>query len=110
MKRLISVLVFLITATSLCLGQADKTLLLRNPTLSKTHIVFEYAGDLWLVGREGGEANRLTSGGGTESDPQFSPDGTLVAFTGEYDGNVDVYTVPAAGGVTKWPTYHPGRA
>src|SRR2546428_6133010 len=101
MKRLISVLVFLITATSLCLGQADKTLLLRNPTLSKTHIVFEYAGDLWLVGREGGEASRLTSGIGTQSHPHFSPDGTLVSFTSDDDGNLDVYTLTAADGATK---------
>jgi tricorn protease len=109
MKRLIHVLAFLITVACVCFGQTEKSLLLRNPTLSKTHIVFEYAGDLWLVGRQGGEASRLTSGVGTESAPHFSPDGNLLAFTGEYDGNVDVYTVPAAGGVPKRLTYHPGR-
>src|SRR5581483_5889164 len=68
---------------------------------------FSYAGDLWTVPREGGEASRLTNGVGTEATPLFSPDGTMVAFTGEYDGNVDVYVVPAAGGVPKRLTYHP---
>ena len=57
---------------------------------------------------KGGEASRLTTGVGAERSPLFSPDGTTVAFTGEYDGNVDVYIVPAAGGVPKRLTYHPG--
>jgi tricorn protease len=82
-------------------------LLLRFPAVSKTQIVFNYAGDLWIVGREGGDARRLTSGIGDETFPAFSPDGTLVAFTGEYDGNNDVYVVPAAGGVPRRLTYHP---
>ena len=86
---------------------ADEPLLLQKPTLSKTHIVFAYAGDLWSVPREGGDAVRLTSGAGTETDPSFSPDGKLIAFTGEYDGNVDVFVVPAAGGVPKRLTWHP---
>ena len=108
MKKLVLALAFLIPVASICLGQADKPLLIRNPTLSKTHVVFVYAGDLWIVSREGGQASRLTSGVGSESAPTFSPDGNTVAFTGEYDGNVDVYTVPATGGVPKRLTYHPG--
>jgi tricorn protease len=86
---------------------ADEPLLLQKPTLSKTHIVFAYAGDLWSVPRDGGDAVRLTSGAGIETDPAFSPDGTRIAFTGEYDGNVDVFVVPAAGGVPKRLTWHP---
>jgi tricorn protease len=86
---------------------ADEPLLLQKPTLSKTHIVFAYAGDLWSVPRDGGAAVRLTSGAGVETDPAFSPDGTRIAFTGEYDGNVDVFVVPAAGGVPKRLTWHP---
>ncbi|HTQ55226.1 MAG TPA: PDZ domain-containing protein [Bryobacteraceae bacterium] len=86
---------------------SDGPLLLQKPTLSKTHIVFAYAGDLWSVPREGGDAVRLTSGSGNETDPAFSPDGTRIAFTGEYDGNVDVFVVPAAGGVPKRLTWHP---
>ena len=84
-------------------------LLLRFPTISKTQIVFTYGDDLWIVSREGGEARHLTSGIGIEDLPEFSPDGTLVAFTGEYDGNRDVYVVPSAGGVPRRLTYHPAE-
>src|SRR5438132_9110998 len=108
MKKTVLVLLLLLLTVSVCFGQASDTLLMRNPTLSKTQIVFAYAGDLWIVSRDGGEATRLTTGVGIETDPLFSPDGTTIAFTGEYDGNVDVYTVPAAGGVPKRLTYHPG--
>ena len=86
----------------------DAPLLLRYPTISKTQIVFNYAGDLWIVGRDGGDARRLTTGTGVETYPAFSPDGTMIAFTGEYDGNPDVYVIPAIGGVPKRLTYHPG--
>lgn len=87
---------------------AQDRLLLQRPTLSRTHIVFSFAGDLWSVPRAGGDAIRLTSGPGIETDPSFSPDGTQIAFTGEYDGNVDVFVMPATGGVPKRITYHPG--
>ncbi len=87
---------------------AGEPLLLQEPALSKTHIVFVYAGDLWSVPRAGGDAARLTSGTGHETDPAFSPDGGTVAFTGEYDGNVDVFVVSASGGVPKRLTWHPG--
>jgi tricorn protease len=80
----------------------------QKPALSATHIVFSYAGDLWSVPRAGGDARRLTTGVGVETDPVFSPDGSLLAFTGEYDGNSDVYVMPAAGGIPKRLTYHPG--
>lgn len=82
--------------------------LLLKPTLSRTEIAFSSAGDLWIVSREGGQARHLTSGPGTETHPAFSPDGTLVAFTGEYDGNQDVYVVAASGGVPRRLTWHPG--
>src|SRR5579862_929745 len=85
----------------------DSPLLVQKPTLSKTHIVFTYAGDLWSVPRQGGDAVRLTNGSGNETDPAFSPDGTRIAFTGEYDGNVDVFVLPAGGGVPKRLTWHP---
>ncbi len=86
----------------------DRPLLLQSPTVNRTHVVFSYAGDLWSVPREGGDARRLTTGVGIEADPKFSPDGQWVAFTGEYDGNVDVFVVAASGGVPKRLTYHPG--
>jgi Tol biopolymer transport system component len=108
MKRLFFIISILLVATSLSFAQADKSLLMQKPALSKTQIVFAYAGDLWIVGREGGEAQRFTTGEGIETDPVFSPDGLMVAFTGEYDGNTDVYVVPATGGVPRRLTYHPG--
>jgi tricorn protease len=86
---------------------ADTPLLLRTPSLSGTDVVFAYAGSLWVASREGGDARRLTTGG-HERNPAFSPDGALVAFTGEYDGNPDVYVVPSAGGTPQRLTYHPG--
>ncbi len=83
-------------------------LLLRDPTISRTQIAFEYGGDIWVVAREGGAAHRLVTGYALDTGPLFSPDGSLVAFSGEYDGNVDVYVVPAAGGEPRRLTYHPG--
>ena len=94
-----------LSAAALCAGA--EPLLLQKPTLNKTHIVFAFAGDLWSVPREGGDAVRMTSGAGNETDPVFSPDGTRIAFTGEYDGNVDVFVVPASGGVPRRLTWHP---
>jgi len=83
------------------------THLLHMPALNRTEIVLSYAGDLWTVSRQGGVATRLTSGMGIETLPYFSPDGATLAFTGEYDGNIDVYTMPVSGGVPKRITYHP---
>jgi tricorn protease len=81
--------------------------LLQKPAMNKTEIVFSYAGDLWSVGRQGGVANRLTGGQGVETLVAFSPDGNTLAFTGQYDGNTDVFTVPVTGGIPKRVTYHP---
>ncbi len=100
---LVLVFAFLQSASA----QSDPPLLLRFPTVSKTQIVFNYAGDLWTVGRDGGDARRLTSGVGIETLPHFSPDGSMIAFTGEYDGNRDVYVLPSEGGVPRRLTYHP---
>src|SRR6185369_16766500 len=108
MKRLTLIVAVILSATSFVWAQ-DTPLLMRTPTLNKTHIVFSYAGDLWEVGRDGGEASRLTTGVGRESSPLFSPDGQWIAFTGEYDGNVDIYVMPASGDVPRRLTYHPGQ-
>ena len=102
--RLLSIVTFFVCALS---AHASGPLLMQKPTLSKTHIAFSYAGDLWLVAREGGEARLLTSGDGTKTDPVFSPDGSMIAFSGDYDGNVDVYVMPSAGGVPHRLTHHP---
>jgi tricorn protease len=88
---------------------AEGNYLFQRPALSHTQIVFTFAGDLWSVPREGGDAKRLTSGPGIENDPVFSSDGSQIAFTGEYDGNVDVFVMPASGGTPKRLTYHPGE-
>jgi tricorn protease len=100
-------LALLLILTSLSFAQSAPTLF-QKPTVSRAQIVFVYAGDLWIVAREGGEAKQLTTGVGAETDPGFSPDGQWVAFTGQYDGNTDVFVVAATGGVPKRLTYHPG--
>src|SRR5690242_6861836 len=97
----------LFLASSVLAIENDKPLLLRHPTISRTRIVFAFADDLWSVPREGGEAVRLTTGIGVEGDPIFSPDGSQIAFTGEYDGNVDVFVVPSGGGTPRRLTWHP---
>jgi tricorn protease len=79
----------------------DTTRLLRFPATNGTQIVFCYAGQIYTVGKEGGIARRLTSGPGYTSFPRFSPDGTQIAFTSQYDGNTEVYVMPAEGGVPK---------
>ena len=76
---------------------AEAPMLLRNPALGRTEICFSHGGDLWLVGRDGGEARCLPAGPGEETDPTFSPDGSLVAFIGEYEGNYE----------TPWRTFDP---
>ncbi|MGH9468450.1 MAG: S41 family peptidase [Terriglobales bacterium] len=83
-------------------------LLLQTPTLSRTQIAFAYGGDIWTVARSGGAAHRLVVGFDREMGPIFSPDGSSIAFTGEYDGNIDVYVVPATGGTPRRLTYYPG--
>jgi tricorn protease len=88
-------------------GYAQGTRLLREPSISQESIVFVYANDLWLVPKSGGNANRLTSNEGSESSPKFSPDGKYIAFTAQYDGNVDVYVIPSAGGEPRRLTWHP---
>src|SRR5438046_4506597 len=76
----------------------NTTRLLRFPTTNDREIVFCYAGELYTVGKDGGIARRLTSGPGYTSFPRFAPDGKQVAFTSEYDGNGEVYAIPAVGG------------
>ncbi len=81
--------------------------MLRYPDVSQTHIAFSYANDLWLVPRGGGQAVPLTSPAGFEESPRFSPDGSTLAFVGNYEGGRDIYTIPVAGGVPHRMTHHP---
>jgi tricorn protease len=99
----IFVLVF-VSAT----GSANESRLLRHPTVNETHIAFVYAGNIWLVERSGGTARQLTTSDGLEMLPRFSPDGSWIAFTGQYDGNTDVFVMPVYGGEPKRLTFHPG--
>jgi tricorn protease len=111
MKPIVPVLAMLalIASSAAAAPVADQPpLLLQNPTLSRTQIAFNYGDDIWLVDRDGGEATRLIAGPGHSTGPFFSPDGTLVAYTGNYDENTDVYVVSAQGGQPTRLTYHPG--
>ncbi len=80
--------------------------MLQYPDVSATHITFTYGGDVWIVAKEGGTAYKLTSAKGTELLARFSPDGKQIAFSGNYNGNVDVYVMPSMGGLPKRITYH----
>ncbi len=83
----------------------EETKLLRFPTIYKDQVVFTYAGDLYTTSDKGGTARRLTSHPGFEMFAKFSPDGKTIAFTGQYDGNTEVFTIPSEGGVPKRITY-----
>ena len=101
----VAVVAFVMMTAGLAAAQ-DTPLLAHSPTLSTTDVVFAYGGFLWSVPRDGGSARQLTTGG-HESVPVFSPDGKWLAFTGRYDGNADVYVMPAGGGQPKRLTWHP---
>jgi tricorn protease len=104
MKKLIFITFVALTSH---FGHSQGTQLLRQPTISADNIVFVYANDLWHVDRAGGDAIRLTSNEGEESLPHFSPDGKQIAFSAQYEGNTDVYVMPASGGTPTRLTWHP---
>src|SRR5262249_15780569 len=97
---------FAVVLATVCVADDHPPLLLRHPTLSASQLFFVYGGDLWSVPRQGGAAQRLTAGNGVASRPAFSPDGNEIAFTGTYEGNADVYVIPANGGTPRRLTYH----
>ncbi|MEN8118100.1 MAG: PDZ domain-containing protein [Bacteroidota bacterium] len=106
MKIILSLL--LLCSIAVSTGNAQGTRLLRQPTISSESIVFVYANDLWKVDREGGDAIRLTTNEGEESNPHFSFNEKWIAFSAQYEGNTDVYVIPAEGGSPKRLTWHPG--
>ncbi len=107
MRNFCRLIICLLASLALPLGSTfaqklpDTTRLLRFPTTNGRQIVFCYAGQLYTVAREGGLARRLTSGPGYSSFSRFSPDGTQLAFTSQYDGNTEVYVMAADGGEPK---------
>ena len=108
MKKSFAFLILLLFACAVANAQREKPLLMQNPTLNASHIVFAYGGELWSVGREGGAALQLTNGPGQKSNPHFSPDGKWVAFTAQYGGNSNVYVMPSDGGEPRQLTYNSG--
>ncbi len=81
--------------------------LMRYPDVSESKITFEYARDIWIVDKKGGNAHRLSSPRGTEKFPRFSPDGNSIAYSANYHGNTEIYVIPTLGGKPKRITYHP---
>lgn len=108
-RRISCVLAFFCYVVAEVSPVAAQTKLLRFPDIHGERVVFTYAGDLWLASTGGGLATRLTAHPGLELFPRFSPDGNEVAFTGQYDGDEQVYVIPSSGGVPKQLTYYPAR-
>lgn len=108
MRRFIPVLILAALAGTSAATDGNEARLLRTPALSADQVAFCYAGDIWVADRDGGPAHRLTTFPGTETNPRFSPDGNLIAFSAGYDGNIDVYVVGATGGEPQRLTWHPG--
>lgn len=92
---------------ALPLSASADTRLVAEPANGGERIAFTYDNDLWLAGRDGGPARRLTSAAGREQAPSFSPDGRWLAFSADYQGNTDVYVMPAGGGEARRLTWHP---
>lgn len=100
-----SILFSMLLAGNFMLANADEARLLRFPSTNGKEVVFSYAGDLYKVSINGGQAQRLTSDIGYEMFAHYSPDGKSIAFTGQYDGNTEVYLIPAEGGEPKRMTF-----
>jgi tricorn protease len=109
-KRILWIIVLTgLTAVGQALAvNVNDTRMLSQPAIGKTHIAFIYAGDLWVADHDGKNVRRLTTDPGSETNPAFSPDGSLIAFGAQYEGNTDVYVVSVSGGVPKRLTWHPG--
>jgi tricorn protease len=101
-------LILLVNPVTLSAINTSDTRLLAQPAISANHIAFIYAEDLWVANPDGSQPRRLTVDEGIESDPYFSPDGNLIAFSAQYEGNTDVYTIPVEGGIPTRLTWHPG--
>jgi len=105
MKKSLLILITILLLSSYSFAVKDVRLL-RMPDMNKDFIVFVYAGDIWSVSSNGGEAKRLTSHVGLELFPKISPDGKWIAFSGEYSGSRQIYVMSSNGGVPKQLTYY----
>ncbi len=105
MKKMISCCILAALVSQSTIAQIDAGLF-RYPDVSKTQIVFTYANDIWVMPKSGGTAEKLSSPAGVESFPRFSPDGKTIAFSGNYDGNLDVYSIASNGGIPQRLTQH----
>ena len=105
MKKVFTMLSLFVLVASMQLMSQEEARLLRFPAVSGNQLVFSYAGDLYITGINGGVARKLTSDVGYEMFPKFSPDGSEIAFTGQYDGNTEVFKIPATGGIPQRLTY-----
>ncbi len=108
MKTLYSTFLSLLLSVSVSGIDIKDTRMLSQPAVSDTHVAFIYAEDLWVANIDGSNPRRLTVDEGIESMPSFSPDGKLIAFSAQYDGNIDVFIIPVEGGVPTRLTWHPG--
>ncbi len=108
-RRLALASLVVVLLATLTTSPDAQTKLLRFPDIHNDKVVFCYAGDLWIASANGGTATQLTTDEGQEVFPKFSPDGKWIAFTGQYDGDEQVYVIPAAGGAPKQLTYYPAR-
>ncbi len=104
-KFFILTAVLIIVSYQFCFPQVNARMF-QYPDVSGTHIVFTYGDDIWIAAKEGGTAYKLTSAKGTELFARFSPDGKQIAFSGNYNGNADVYVMPSLGGLPARITYH----
>jgi len=111
-KTFVTILIpalLLIAGQDLTAINTSDTRLMSQPAASSSHIAFIYAEDLWVMNADGSSPRRLTVDEGIESDPCFSPDGKLIAFSAQYDGNTDVFVVPVEGGLPVRLTWHPAN-
>jgi len=103
-------LVIVLICIAAAAQESQEGRLMRFPDVYKDKIAFVYGGDIWLASTSGGVARRITEGPGRELFPKFSPDGKWIAFTGQYDGNFNVYVMPSEGGQPRQLTFYQGSA
>jgi len=109
LNRILGPAAIVVVLLCVAAGAFAQTKLLRFPDISGDRVVFTYGGDLWIAPASGGGAVRLTSHPGMEVFGKFSPDGKWIAFTGQYDGDEQVYVVPSGGGVPRQLTFYPAK-